>query len=341
MKETSLFKIIVDNVSDGVLFADHERRISLWSKSAEDLTGYPAAEMTGNLCPDLAICHAARQDPGVCAAACPLQAALQTGAESAFALLLAHKDGAPVEVTLRTFPVFSGGEAAGVAALFSAAQLPCAPAPAPPVPEYDPLTGLPGQPHLEQLLRQRMEQGGSYGVFFADLDYFSAFNTYYGEEVGDVALQSIASSFAGNLPGEVAVGRWADDIFFGICELPQPASAFETAEKIRALIAGSAVQYGDELLSVTASVGLAQAQAGDSFESLIDRADDYTQQSKQRGKNCCTIDTLPPEPLPEDAPPQPATEPEPPEYNAPAPLPKPPEVPQDADPNVFLGQRLL
>ena len=60
-------------------------------------------------------------------------------------------------------------------------------------------------------------------------------------------------------------------------------------EKIRMLSESSALREGAELLAVTVSLGVTAYVAGESAESLVQRADRLLYQSKESGRNRITV----------------------------------------------------
>ena len=55
-----------------------------------------------------------------------------------------------------------------------------------------PLTGLPGNVSINEELGRRLTLGRAFAMLQIDIDYFKAFNDYYGYARGDVAIKSLA-----------------------------------------------------------------------------------------------------------------------------------------------------
>lgn len=299
MKDTSLFNTILENVTDGVLFVDREGRVSLWNTAAEALTGYAAAEMQAGALSPNAPAH--RDVPGeapLCGEHGPVHAALQDGQPRTGKAEIQGKAGEWHRVTLRVLPVYSGGTLAGAVELF--APLPTATATAhteaPAGDLADPLTGLPGhaylQTHLTYTLQTEPEEGGTCLVL-ANLDNFGAFNASFGRETGDIALQSAAANLAPALREEGVIGRLGEDEFLGIFHYEDEEEYMALAEEMRAAIADSGVEFEDDFVGLTASVGQTALAEDDTGEAALQRVRALVQQSKKRGKNCSTIQ-LPP-----------------------------------------------
>jgi len=52
-----LYREVVDNAYDGIYFADKDRKILLWNKAAERITGYAQEEVVGKHCRDNILVH--------------------------------------------------------------------------------------------------------------------------------------------------------------------------------------------------------------------------------------------------------------------------------------------
>ena len=61
--------------------------------------------------------------------------------------------------------------------------------------------------------------------------------------------------------------------------------AADAAERVRSLMAETPICYASENFSVTVSIGISEYRAGDSQETLLQRADQAMYQAKQAGRN--------------------------------------------------------
>lgn len=296
MKETSLFRTILDNMTDGALFVDGELRISLWNAAATGLTGYSPSEAINHFCHQDFLCHLSPDGQTLCEGECPLRVAMVTGQPLASDMLLRHKSGHLVPVHAKTIPVYSGGNVAGAVQIFSPQQvmqgavLPLQDNAA----LRDPASDMPNRGYLDQYIGYKLEQAQLFSapfcVLFADIDDFSIFNAQYGEAAGEAALRSISESFRFSLRSGDVVGRWGGEEFVGVFHLGAQDNLAAIAERIRMLISRSGIMQGNIYVGITASIGLTQARPGDTVSTLVQRAESYMLQSKQRGKNSCTVE---------------------------------------------------
>ncbi len=74
---------ILDSVNDGIYVVDTDRRIVYWSKSAERITGWQAADIVGKRCCDALLCHEDKDGRRLCGEEhCPLHRAMVTNQSS-------------------------------------------------------------------------------------------------------------------------------------------------------------------------------------------------------------------------------------------------------------------
>ncbi len=80
--------------------------------------------------------------------------------------------------------------------------------------DRSPLTGLPGNVRLEQVVRDRLEAGDTPALLLLDLDDFKAFNDHYGHLRGDELIRTLAAiaiEAAASDPGALATHIGGDD----------------------------------------------------------------------------------------------------------------------------------
>jgi diguanylate cyclase (GGDEF)-like protein len=110
-----------------------------------------------------------------------------------------------------------------------------------------PLTGLPGNIRIEEVIEARLAEGGEFAILYADLDHFKSFNDFYGFMRGDQALQTTARMIEDvaqdATDGEAFVGHVGGDDF--VIVVP-PALAAIVAEAIVERFDREAAAFYDE-----------------------------------------------------------------------------------------------
>lgn len=148
---------------------------------------------------------------------------------------------------------------------------------------HDPLTGLPGRSGLIEHLNNLSRTGRRAGaLLLLDLDDFHLINDSLGHEMGDAVLMEVASRVSDAFPG-LMVARHGGDQFAVVAPFAvDRAEAVEAAERVRAALDAD-VEFGDNSVSVTASVGLALEETRGSSSTLIRDADSALAQAQDAG----------------------------------------------------------
>lgn len=157
----------------------------------------------------------------------------------------------------------------------------------------DPLIGLPNRRALmERLQREwaRVERHGGWLAFvMADVDHFKQVNDGHGHHIGDKVMQEVARTIACQCREADLPTRYGGDEFAVILPDESGAGAMRLAERCRAEIEQLGITVKSELVTVTASFGVAEALGVNSAESLIKQADEALYRAKQAGRN--TVET--------------------------------------------------
>lgn len=294
---------MLDQFVDGVYLVDTRRIIRYWNQQAEQLTGYPAAEVVGRPCCDNILSHVDETGQCLCLHGCPMRAAITDGRERQVEAYLRHRDGHRVPVHIRVTALHDvNGRVVGCIHCFrdiTADRSACDPAIARPTDPamIDALTGLANRRHLESELNQcfsRMQQGGPpFSLILADIDYFRRFNDCYGYQQGDRLLQLLADTLSHTCRGNDTPYRLADDEIMVLARGTQADDLVRIAERIRALVGHSRISENGRVLCVSVSVGATLARPQDTTTSLMHRANLLLRQSKQAGRNRVTCDPPP------------------------------------------------
>jgi diguanylate cyclase (GGDEF)-like protein/PAS domain S-box-containing protein len=153
---------------------------------------------------------------------------------------------------------------------------------------HDVLTGLANRKLFEELLVRAVHRADRSGrpvaVLYLDLDGFKDVNDVFGHQAGDRVLAESARRLEGAVrPGDM-VARMGGDEFVVLCEQLTDTS---DAEKIAARIVqavGKPIPLASGVATVTASVGIALGEIGETASSLVARADEAMYRMKQGGK---------------------------------------------------------
>ncbi|MOA29662.1 Response regulator PleD [compost metagenome] len=82
-------------------------------------------------------------------------------------------------------------------------------------------------------------------------------------------------------------GRWGGEEFLLLLPGTAMSDSRQVIDRVRADIRGLTVRVGTEILSVTASFGVAEHQPGDSYSQTLNRADTALLEAKRSGRDKC------------------------------------------------------
>ena len=161
----------------------------------------------------------------------------------------------------------------------------------------DSLTGLFNRRKLAEILADQIalyqRHHRSFSVLMLDIDHFKPLNDSHGHLVGDEVLSQVAHIIAQTIRNVDVAARYGGEEFVVVLAETTAQAASDTAERIRAKVAGARYYGGVERhLTVTVSVGVAECREDDAtVESVIARADQALYQAKAAGRNRvrCTV----------------------------------------------------
>jgi len=150
----------------------------------------------------------------------------------------------------------------------------------------DKLTGIYNRLKLDDILEQEKKLFDRYqaplSIILFDLDLFKNVNDNYGHKRGDEVLKSIAKIVTEVKRESDVFGRWGGEEFLLICRNTDINGAKTLAEKMRESIA---TYLFPEVVSITASFGVAQFEKYDSIVKVFDKADKALYEAKAQGRN--------------------------------------------------------
>ena len=292
------YKSLIENISDGLYLVDHNRHIIYWNRVAEKITGFRSDEVLGRRCRDNILVHVDKDGKSLCQSTCPIDATMVDGEYRDAEVYLHHKNGHRVPVWIRAAPLHdTAGNIIGGAELFT--DLSSNNAITDKLQELerlsflDNLTQLANRRFVEMELDSRISEknryGSPFGIVFVDIDHFKQVNDTHGHDAGDRVLRTVARTFMNTARPSDLMGRWGGEEFIGILRRVDHAGLRSAAERIRSLIEKSIIRDNDLALRMTVSIGGTLANDADTADSILKRADDLLYQSKQNGRNRCTI----------------------------------------------------
>jgi diguanylate cyclase (GGDEF)-like protein len=150
----------------------------------------------------------------------------------------------------------------------------------------DALTGLANRrPVMERLDQLSNAERGRFCVALAAIDSFKLLNDTWGHTCGDRVLAELGSRLRGQVRVTDSLGRWGGEEFIFILPGVVSRDAAIMIERVRSVVAGTPVYCAGHEHTVTISVGIAEARAGESADDAITRADNAMYEAKAAGRN--------------------------------------------------------
>ncbi len=159
----------------------------------------------------------------------------------------------------------------------------------------DPLTGLFNRRAVEGLalaeIRRHNRFGNPLALGILDVDYFKRINTDFDLPGGDEALKALARTLTGSLRDVDSVGRIGGEEFLIIARETNTEGAAVIAERIRATVAETPIDYLRHHISITVSLGFAVADEGmkAEFAPMYQLAAGALSAAKRQGRNRSVI----------------------------------------------------
>ncbi len=285
----------LERLYDGFHLVDIDGKILIWNRRAERLLGRSADEMLGQRWSGDLFGYRHLDERPMPAAESPMLRAIETGKTSLLPMLARHGNGQSVQVELQAVPLFDEqGRLQGVAEFYrdlarnngkqshSFRDLKLAAT-------RDALTNVANRRELENQLVAMVEEFAeksreSFSVIFVDADHFKRVNDTYGHSVGDQVLIDLARLLTQETYSGELVGRYGGEEFVILCPDTNLDQAVRRAERLRATLRKSKIG-GIDRLRVTASFGVAQAEPGDTVDSILRRADKALYRAKEEGRD--------------------------------------------------------
>lgn len=271
---------VFNYMDEGICFTDVNKTIIYWNNGAETITGYPLNEVVGENCDQIiAAINQVGTKPD--ALSCPTTQAAQISAQQGHRLVIAHKNGQPIPVLLRIFPVYDDDaeltgfihliidnscqrvEHAKMNALTKAAYV-------------DSLSGLFSKQYLENRLQDLLsaapDRRKAFGLLYLSIVDFRAINEKYGVSKADQLLKMAAGTLSSGISTPNLIGRWHGASFIVIINTTNKSLILLFADKLKALIAEAKFVIGEDPISLQLAVGHTVSQEYDTVNYMLERA---------------------------------------------------------------------
>lgn len=142
---------------------------------------------------------------------------------------------------------------------------------------------------LEPVIEAGQNKKLSMVLMMIDVDNFKYINEEHGHLAGDKILYFLAQTVKSMIRTVDKVYRYGGEEFAVVLSRCDETQAFAMADKIRAKVEQSNLLYSGQSVFVTISAGVTIHQMGDTFDTLLGRADKALFCAKKSNKNCTVL----------------------------------------------------
>ncbi len=160
----------------------------------------------------------------------------------------------------------------------------------------DGLTGLANRRHFDEFIEQQITSAVRYHIPLSlialDLDHFKRLNDRHGHPAGDEVLRALANVLREVSRESDLAARYGGEEFALVLPQTDASGALAVAERCAKAIQATAIPYGGEIISTTASFGVAtfdRALHHDASDLLL-AADKAVYAAKAAGRNTIRVD---------------------------------------------------
>lgn len=139
-------------------------------------------------------------------------------------------------------------------------------------------------------LAQHKRDGKSRSLAAIDIDHFKHINDQYGHQAGDKVLQVLAQHWSRYLRETDFFGRYGGEEFVMLLDNSNEQQALLITNKLRQSVEKLGFHFRQQPVSITVSCGITSFRAGDTPQSLFERADKALYEAKRNGRNRCCVE---------------------------------------------------
>jgi diguanylate cyclase (GGDEF)-like protein len=297
-----LLEATLDSLPDGVGLLGENCEVVFWNQAAQAITGYPALDLVGRPAPEAlkplleSCCPAGASEPTSCPIGSPgcypacsnPDQSHETG--RGFLVHTRHKLGHEVSAMARLLVLRDVlGRRIGAAVLFHPTEC------------LDTLAhGEAGEntdvaasqedlkDRLESLFEDATEGGMEFGVLWITVDQAHDLRKTHGAGACEAMFKKVEHVLAQGLRPAEYLGRWGEDEFLVISHERTPAMLGKHAQVLAGLARTADFRWWGDRVSLTVSIGAAQAESAGTLAELLDRAKAAMVSSHHAGGNHIT-----------------------------------------------------
>lgn len=283
---TELVEAALDVYPEGLALLDLEERVVFWNRAAETMTGYCGADLLGRRIPEAL-------EPLTLGRDYEMHPEPRNGPQPGRGSLVhaQHKRGHDVAAIARRVILRDElGKRIGTVMAFHPGEQIAA------LPHGETSEGAEvrqSQAELEDRLANEYEmfvrEGVPLGVLWIAVDQAGELRKTHGARACETMLENVERTLANGLRMGEEVGRWGDDEFLILSHERSPEVLACHAQVLAGLARTAEFRWWGDRVSLTVSVGAAAAEAGETLEQLLERAQAAMIASTRAGGNRITL----------------------------------------------------
>lgn len=153
----------------------------------------------------------------------------------------------------------------------------------------DPLTGAFNRRQFLVMAEREIDRsrrtGRPFTLLLIDADHFKSINDRYGHQAGDEVLRRVVAGLSAQLRKTDLIARYGGEELVVLLADTGLNHGLQLAERLRAQVANSPVQYGEKEIHVTISIGAAEATGTENMTELLERTDEALYAAKNAGRD--------------------------------------------------------
>ena len=265
---TEILEAALDSYPEGIALLDEKDQLVVWNRAAEAITGYTGMDLLGRPAP-------AALEP-LLDELRPEEQKLGKKARAGYGSLvqLEHKLGQKVPTMMRTMVLRDGlGGRIGMEIVFHPAER----LDALPHGECDEDSGVEidhaefGN-RLTELFEDFLQSGEGFGVLWIAVDQAPNLRRTHGAGACEAMLDKVRRALRSGLRPSEEMGRWGDDEFLVLSHERTPKMLASHAQLLAGLTRTADFRWWGDRVSLTVSIGAAQADKGETVADLLERA---------------------------------------------------------------------
>jgi PAS domain S-box-containing protein len=274
-EDPALYRWVLEHLPMGLYILDREQKVRLWNKGAEEITGFIAHEVTGQVCRE-SLPHCDPQGRVLAGDDCSITNTLRDGRAARSHVFTLHKHGHRLNVEIQTLPlVDEKGVTMGVAVAFEESSadanhnlsggLMCG--------CLDAVTGVAAHRLTKALLLESLIDLKSthrgWGLLHVRILGLQDMARKYGADSIAPFLRTAGQTIRHSLQPEDFVGRWQNEEFVAIVQTSSPVRIAAISDLISLQLGQSEVTWWGDRFRVRAMVEWSIATAESTLENLL------------------------------------------------------------------------